>query len=964
MNTNISRRILSLFLALTLTVGLCPLGVAADDGETQEALAAVETTAAETTVPETTVPETQAETTAPATQPSETEEPTVPETTEAAQETEATQAETEPETEPATEPTEETLPAVELPYGFAGLPGDAPLSAQALADKQAMAEHQVAENTATLTPGENYEDGVVLVSAESQEEAQRYADAFSAQLVYFHHGFAKLRLTTATVAQAVEAAQDMTLPLPAVYPNHRTTAEPEPVVDKPSGTGISLFSNDAPQRQSWKTWMENLDNPDVFLKDPSDYSYQYQHDVVDSYAAWGVTTGKGVTVAVLDTGVNGSHQDLAGKVSYAALTEYGISTNDIEGHGTHVAGIIAATMNNGVGGAGVAPDARILSVRVMDDDGHMYDDYIISGIYLAANRGATVINMSLGGVGYNQWFQRAVNTVTARGVTVIAAMGNDSSNCMNYPAAYDNVIAVAATDRTNTLAHYSSYGPWADVAAPGSWIWSTYHESNTMYASMPGTSMACPMVAGVVALYKSVYSNATPAQIEARLKSTATKGGKDLGAGIVNAANMLSTKPATPEFKITSNGSDVATSAGNPISVPRESQLEFTFTAYKDNNEFIVYTLDGSNPSVKNGSVVKGSVYDGPIDLSPYAGQTITVKAMQVNGLGMAGGVLSRKIQVKPATVVVDRIEITGPSELLAGKTGEFQVKITPTEDWMVADQSVTWKISNWSSNMAKAKIDIRSGRLTTPALSAGDIGYVEITAVSKTYAGKYATFQVTVKALDPVKTMTLSQAKVAIFTGNTHSLDVTMYSVTGAQVTPNVRWTSSNTKVAIVDENGLVTAVGRGGATITCKALDGSGKTARCSVSVQQKVESITITGQTSVAPGASATFKAAVFPSTAPKNVTWLWRAVRPPSPLPANSRSPPTHPSAPSSQLLPSPRRAAANPAGIRSRCSPKPTRSGWLWPISGKTQPWTTSLWTGPIRAAPVTTTPCIPSLSTV
>ena len=316
MNTNISRRILSLFLALTLTVGLCPVGVAADDGETQETLAAAETTAetteAETVAPETTVPETQAETTEPATLPPETTVPTVPETTEAPEETEATQAETEPETEPATEPTEETLPAAELPYGFAGLPGDAPLSAQALANKQAMAEHQVAENTATLTPGENYEDGVVLVSAESEEEAQRYADAFSAELVYFQNSFAKLRLTTATVAQAVEAAQDMTLPLPAAYPNHRTVMEPKTEEEQPTGTGASLFGEDTPQRQSWKTWMENLDHPDEFLKDPTDYYYQYQHDVVDSYAAWGVTTGKGVTVAVLDTGVNGSHEDLAG----------------------------------------------------------------------------------------------------------------------------------------------------------------------------------------------------------------------------------------------------------------------------------------------------------------------------------------------------------------------------------------------------------------------------------------------------------------------------------------------------------------------------------------------------------------------------------------------------------------------------------------------------------------------------
>ena len=630
--------------------------------------------------------------------------------------------------------------------------------------------------------------------------------------------------------------------------------------------------------------MDNLDHPDVFLKDPSDYSYQYQHDVVDSYAAWGVTTGSGVTVAVLDSGVNPNHEDLAGKVTVIPVQYYDrydnlqqLPTGPYDNHGTHVAGIIAATMNNGVGGAGIAPDASILSLRVADSDGDMYDDYIISAIYQAAGYRANVINMSLGGVGYNYWFQEAVNEVTAQGVTVVAAMGNDGTNCMEYPAAYDNVIAVVATDRTNTRAHYSTYGTWADVAAPGTRIFSsslvgdTGNPGNDAYRPMSGTSMATPVVAGVVALYKSVYPNATPAQIAARLKATATRGGSDLGAGIVNAAKMLSDKPATPAFVVTSGDETVADSTKSSLTVPRESQLEFTFDTYHDKNEYILYTLDGSTPSVRNGAVVKGTVYEGPIDLRDYAGKTITIKAVQINGLGMAGNVLSRRIQVKPATVAVDHIEITGPAELIAGKAGEFQAKVIPTADWMVADQSVTWKISNWSSNMAKAKIDIRSGRLTTPALSAGDIGYVEITAVSKTYAGKYATFQVTVKALDPVKTMTLSQAKVAIFTGNTHSLDVTMYSVTGAQVTPNVRWTSSNTKVAIVDENGLVTAVGRGGATITCKALDGSGKTARCSVSVQQAVESMTITGQTSVAPGASATFKAAVFPSTAPKNVTW---------------------------------------------------------------------------------------------
>ena len=766
---------------------------------------------------------------------------------------------------------------MELPYGLKGLPEGYILSQEELADKQDMIDHDVSNTTGGLTAGADYEDGVLIFSADSQEEAELYAEAFSAELVDYGYGVAKIRLLTATVPQAVAAAQNMRLPLPAAYPNYIVSLEPIEVSPVETEKGTSAMSTDAPQRQNWNTWVnEVLTNPDPALLYPTDgyytdrswiwQPYQYMHDVVDSYAAWGVTTGKEVLVAVLDTGVNGTngdHPDLFGKVVEDINVGYGYG--DQNGHGTHVAGIIAATMNNGKGGAGIAPDARILSVRVLDADGSGSYDVIIRGIYAAANSGAKVINMSLGGTGYTPLMQEAVDYARERGVTVVAAMGNDGTNCVQYPAACDGVIAVVASNSNNSRATFSNYGSWADIAAPGAGIYSTTitKDGSDTYESWNGTSMATPVVAGIVALYKSVYPRATPAEIEARLKSTATKGGSDLGVGIANAANMLSEKPATPDFLVLDEKGDPiddSAKASFSSTISCESKLKF-YSHIGDKNEFILYTLDGKTPSVKNGAVVVGTKYESPIDLTPYAGKTITVKAVQVNGLGMAGKVLSKKVTI---TLQITGVTVSGPTRLIAGKTGEFTAVVEPADK---ANQSVTW--STTPDSMAGAKIDPKTGKLTTPKNVTGS---VKVVATSTVSGIESQPFEVTVKQMNPVAKMTLSQTSVSLFIGKSTTLSVTMKDVVGSTVTPDVSWTSSNTKVATVDANGVVTAVAKGSATITCKALDGSGKSAKCSVKVMQAVTDITIAGQYSIAPGASATYKATVLPATADnKKVTW---------------------------------------------------------------------------------------------
>ena len=855
------KRIIAILLAAVLTMGTLPQAALAEEP--------TETTAACTEPVETTqIPETTAETAAPETT-GRTEESVPETTTETApavteesvpDPTGQTTAETTGETVPET--TAETEPEA-LPYGLPGLPEDYILSDEELADKADMISHQVAQQTASLMEGTQYESGILLVWADTEETAQAYAQAFSAELVCRQDGLATLRLNGVSVVEALTAAQESDR-LPAAYPNHIAVLPPDEG-EWEENPGLALFSEDIPQTQTWRSWLDNTENPDPYLTDPTSDRYQYMHDTVDSYAAWGVTTGKGVTVAILDSGVMANHEDLPNVTRIEVFYKNApLGLDDAKGHGTHVAGIIGAAMGNGKGGAGIAPGVKLLSLRITNDAGSSTDAKLICGLQAAVKAGAQIVNISLGGPAYSAVFQKAINEATEAGVTVVAAMGNDGTNCLNYPAGYDNVIGVVSVDRTNNRASGSSYGTWGDVAAPGAVTWSTINDGSYWHKS--GTSMASPVVAGVAALYKSVHPDATPAQITARLKATATKGGSDLGAGIVNAAAALSEKPGIPTAEIRSGetGEVLSRSDGGALSAPWDGQLCLTGTG-----RFLLYTLDGKTPGIREGQIVRGQRYNGPISLADYAGQTLTVKAMAVGDGGLAGSVLTCRIQVKKGTEI-GSVAVSGPRELLAGKTGEFQANVTGVNPEAPVEQTVTWRISDRSDNMARAAIGASTGKLTTPRLSAGDEGWVEVTAVSKTGQVSSEPFRVTVKALNPVAKIALSTRKISCYTGNTATLTVTMLDSKGNPVSPEVLWSSSKPQVATV-ENGVVTALAKGSTTIICKALDGSGKTAKCTVTVAQAVESLTITGPASLAPGASFTFKAQAAPKGAVSRFTW---------------------------------------------------------------------------------------------
>ena len=262
----------------------------------------------------------------------------------------------------------------------------------------------------------------------------------------------------------------------------------------------------------------------VVPNDP-DYSRQYCHKRMDSETAWNTTTGSSsVTVAIIDTGVNGQHQEFSGRMTSGYDFVNGIALNgtensDDQGHGTHVAGITAATGNNGIGVAGMDWNCRIMPVKVLDENGSGSNDSIAQGIEFAANNGADVINMSLGGKGLSSVIEDAINLANQNGVVVVVAIGNTGTSSVEYPAASQGVIAVGSTNAKDEVSYFSTRGNYISVCAPGDEIYSTANDGS--YVSKSGTSMASPQVAGAVSLLLAANPTWTPGQVRSQLEQTA-----------------------------------------------------------------------------------------------------------------------------------------------------------------------------------------------------------------------------------------------------------------------------------------------------------------------------------------------------------------------------------------------------------------------------------------------------------
>ena len=299
---------------------------------------------------------------------------------------------------------------------------------------------------------------------------------------------------------------------------------------------------------------ENTTYEALYRPNDPRYDDQYADQQVDAPTAWDETLGSSdVTVAVVDQGVKYDHPDLEGNVAADSGKDFVDGDADPspdslseEIHGTHVAGIAAADVDNGTGVTGIG-NSTVISGRALSEDGRGSTSDIADGIQWAADQGADVINLSLGGGGYTQTMKNAVSYATGQGSLVVAAAGNDGTEGVSYPAGYSESLAVSALDPDESLASYSQYGDAVELAAPGTNVLSTWSEPGIPYDSISGTSMATPVVAGTAGLALAKW-DLTNAELRDHLKNTAVDVGladAEQGSGRVDAGNALTTEPGT-----------------------------------------------------------------------------------------------------------------------------------------------------------------------------------------------------------------------------------------------------------------------------------------------------------------------------------------------------------------------------------------------------------------------------------
>ncbi|MDF1513822.1 MAG: S8 family serine peptidase, partial [Anaerolineae bacterium] len=302
--------------------------------------------------------------------------------------------------------------------------------------------------------------------------------------------------------------------------------------------------------------------PDVIFAEP-DYLYsvaaapddpffgaQWAHTNLHSVQAWDITTGStSIKIAIVDTGIDAGHPDLATKIlpGHSFLNQGIEDSNpvDLHGHGTHVSGIAAAMTNNLAGVAGTSWGAKIIPIRSLGTDGKGWTTDIAAGINWARLNGADIINLSLGGDAQSSAMATAVQQAYDAGILVVAAMGNYATDTPFYPAAYPHVLAVAGTKKDNTRATYSNFGSHADISAPGGYL-NYLHDGDGILSTMPtynvtlttdelyskyydtlhGTSQAAPFISGLAALIWSMDPTLSPDAVTDIITSTAV----DLGS--------------------------------------------------------------------------------------------------------------------------------------------------------------------------------------------------------------------------------------------------------------------------------------------------------------------------------------------------------------------------------------------------------------------------------------------------
>lgn len=327
--------------------------------------------------------------------------------------------------------------------------------------------------------------------------------------------------------------------------------------DAITAVSVTLPDETTVQSASTDSSIEYIEENSVVRAAAQTTTWGYRSIKANTASSLGYT-GKGVKIAVIDSGINSKHPDLkvAGGVSKIANSS---AFTDGLGHGTHVAGVIGA-QNNSIGTVGVAPDAQLYSVKVLSTKGLGTLEGVVAGIQWAIDQKVDIINMSLTTVANNQTLRDITKKAYDAGILIVAASGNERESGLYgdvlYPARFPSVVAVGSVSQLNKLSYFSNYGPSQELMAPGENILSTYVNGTTTtqndYAILEGTSVASPFAAGTFAQYMEAYPHLSNKQLRETIKRAATDLGpkgrdNQYGNGLIQS---LQTKAALfPDLK-------------------------------------------------------------------------------------------------------------------------------------------------------------------------------------------------------------------------------------------------------------------------------------------------------------------------------------------------------------------------------------------------------------------------------
>jgi len=532
-------------------------------------------------------------------------------------------------------------------------------------------------------------------------------------------------------------------------------------------------------------------------------------DRIDAEQVWQAGPGKGgagIDVAIIDTGIDNDHPDLRvlGGINFTGQlvldgSRRPVDWDDKEGHGTHCAGVVAA-LNNTIGVVGVAPEVNLWAVKVLDDNRSGYVSDVIKGLEWCVDYRIEIASMSFAGA-HSASFEEACDTAYRAGVLLVAASGNSGASTVGYPAAYDSVIAVSAIDSSGALAPFSNTGPEIELTAPGAEINSTYCDGG--YATLSGTSMACPHVAGAAALVWACPELGLGGADDVRLRLCETAevlsylGVREGGFGLVDAQRAAMPVPIT-DLAITKVGVDASVAQGDAVDVAvtikNEGNQEVaglvrvTLTSDPADSE------EGDDRFLVGRQMLSSGLGVGASTTLMYTWETQSfppdtytlIAAHNLRDDESANNSCSVSVEVCSALMDIAVTGIEAPEDLSAGQSAEIIVTIENTGDYDVSSD-ISVELTSDNTTVSDGRDDLAVGQqLVNGGLAVGE--FVTLSFAWDT-GGANAGVHVLTASHDWADDRAANDTRTATVNVNVSVTEVTPSEVIVSHVSPRSLW-------------------------------------------------------------------------------------------------------------------------------------------------------------------------------